>query len=142
MNLLNALLDRMFPKSAKRKDGVVQDDRRARNDLLNAEMHAAWSALLNSPVQLRGMEGWLFPLNTTTENRVRNIVKYLVGETTDNRSRFTVDVPSSKLKVDQDGHFILVSVLQDGTLAPFRVPEAVLLYIDPPAPGSTIRIGY
>jgi len=132
----------MFPRTAKRGEGVAQDDRRARNDLLNAEMHAAWSALLKSPVQLRGMEGWLFPPNTTTENRVRNIVKYLVGETTDNRSRFTVDVPSSKLKVDQDGHFILVSALQDGTLAPFRVPEAVLLYIDPPAPGSTIRVGY
>lgn len=139
---LNVLLDRMFPRTAKREDGAAQDDRRARYGRINAEMHDAWIALLDSPVQLRRMEGWLFPPNTTTENRVRNIVQHLVGEITDARSRLTVDVSSSKLEFDQDGHFIRVSVLQMGELAPFRVPKDVLIYIDPPAPGSTIRVGY
>lgn len=137
---LKALLDRMYPRSAMNEQGTFADDRGVRLERLNSQMHAAWDDLVGSPVRLRSMEGWIYPPNTTTENRVRLIVQHLVDELTDDRDYHSVDVSSSKLESDQEGAFISVLILNVGRLAPFRIPSTALLYVNPPAPGSDIRV--
>lgn len=135
-----AILDRMYPKSAPNEQGVVVDERAARWERIDSQMHAAWADLLNSPVRVRSMDSWIFTPTTPSEKRIRLIVEHLVEAVTDSRDYHLVDVSSAKLGSDQDGAFISVLLLNLGWLTPFRVPSTAMLYINPPAVGTAMKL--
>lgn len=131
MNLLtivDRIVDRILPQDPATK-------RQARFDRLNrlhADLHAAWDALPDSPDELSHMVDRIYRRPFSADDRVCGIVRVVAESIQDPRDYYSVDVPSSKLLLDDLRPYIQVTLINIGLLNDFYPSEALMSYISSP----------